>query len=165
MAGNARITDLPCLLLLVVLVFACCGRPMTAQELADWLMRPEYMPSGDGWAEARRRRLVTRYLGQMGFQVRAVQRPYSDGRIATKYRQVDLVASRGEPTAAGAAEKATLALVLPEERTSSHNFAQRQKECDRHLLSVLQNAEQYRRLELVTAPVCFGLTAQSAAQE
>jgi hypothetical protein len=67
--------------------------------------------------------------------------------------------------AAGAAEKATLALVLPEERTNSHNFAQRQKECDRHLLSVLQNAEQYRKLELVTAPVCFGLTAQSAAQE
>jgi hypothetical protein len=153
------------LFLLPFVILACSGKSVSFSDLAKKFNRPEYTPSGDGWAEARRRRLVTRYLEQVGFLVRFVQRPYATRRGESKYRQVDLVASRGDPMAAGAAEKATLALVLPEERTNSHNFAQRQKECDRHLLSVLQNAEQYRKLELVTAPVCFGLTAQSAAQE
>lgn len=125
----------------------------------------QYTPSGDGWSEARRRRLLTRYLEQAGFQVRAVQRPFADGRPDTKYQQVDLLAQRSGIKKSSGGVKATFALLRPEKLSAEKAFAQQQKKCDKILLSVLASAAQYSQLELVTAPVCFGLTAQGEAQE
>ncbi|GAB4427625.1 MAG: hypothetical protein OHK0011_09590 [Turneriella sp.] len=153
------------LFLLSSLALACSGKGVSLHDLETYLNRPEYTPSGDGWAEARRRRLVTRYLGQSGFQVRAVQRPYADGRAGTKYRQVDLLAESGQAAGSSTRMKVTLALVLPQKFRDADDLMTRQKQCDRILLSFLRKAAEYRQMELVTAPVCFGLTAQRGAQE
>ncbi|HNJ64707.1 MAG TPA: hypothetical protein PKW28_02360 [Turneriella sp.] len=134
-------------------------------DLAKKITESEYTPSGDGWAEARRRRLVTRYLEARGFQVRAVQRPHDDGRPASKYRQADLVAQRGAVTPEGRRARATLSLLLPEKLPVSSDFVKRQKQCDSVLLSVLEKAAEFSQVELVSSPVCFGLTAQGEAQE
>lgn len=108
---------------------------------------------------------MTRYLGQTGFQVDAVQRSFTDGRAASKYRQVDLLARQVTGQQNKKRVKATLVLLRPETLTAATEFMQHQMQCDKILLSVLENARQFARLELVSAPVCFGLTAQGEAQE
>jgi len=134
-------------------------------DLAQKLAAPEYAPSGDGWAEARRRRLVTRYLGALGFEIRAVQHRYTDGRQGSKYRLVDLFAERGAKRQESRRLRATLALLVPEKLPVSAEFIKRQQECDRLLLSLLEKAAEFSRIELVTAPVCLGLTTQGEAQK
>lgn len=156
---------LRCVFFLVFVLVACTHRGVSFKETAACISLRQYIPSGDGWPEARRRRLVTRYLEQAGFEVRAVVRPFTDGRADTKYRQVDLVAQRVNLTKKARSVKATLALLRSEKLSAGEAFAERQKACDSILLQVLAGAADYSRLELVTAPVCFGLTAQGEAQE
>jgi hypothetical protein len=150
---------------LFCLVLACKSQGLPFFDLEKKITKPEYTPSGDGWAEARRRRLVTRYLEALGFEVRAVQHRYSDGRKGSKYRLVDLFAERGAERQESRRLRATLALLVPEKLPVSAEFIKRQQECDRVLLSLLKKATEFNQIELVTSPVCLGLTTQHEARK
>lgn len=146
-------------------VLACAGQGNPEDDIASALARTEYFPSGDGWAEARRRRMVTRYLESAGFHVTALQHAPGDGRLESKYRQVSLLAQRSGEQAEKKRTTVTLALLVPETQAAAGDFAARQRACDSVLLALLREQAQFSRVELVTSAVCFGLTAQRAAQK
>lgn len=159
MAGGARTTELVCLFWLL----SCAPSQVGLDSLQKNFARAEYIATGDGWAEARRRRLLERYLQQSGFVVSAEQQRFSDNRRESKYRQVVLHAQRPAHGNAGKKLTLTLSLLPPAQGALSADFAARQRECDRSLFSVLSDLAQFTALDFVSSPSCLGLTTQTGA--
>lgn len=157
MAGGVRITEF----LYSLMLLACSVPQVELDFLQKTFARAEYIATGDGWAEARRRRLLERYLQRSGFAVSAVQQRFHDGRRETKYRQVVLHAERSPRSNLGKKRTVTLALLPPERGAEAVDFALRQRECDQVLFSILAKLSEFHSLDFVSSPSCLGLTAQT----
>lgn len=65
--------------------FACSLPAVSISDLKSAFVRPEYIASNDGWAEARRRRLLKKYL-----QARGIPFSESTAPLRGKYNRVTL---------------------------------------------------------------------------
>ncbi|MCX7633529.1 MAG: hypothetical protein N2Z22_09390 [Turneriella sp.] len=150
--------------LLLLCCWGCLAREITLETVKYKFGHGEYQPSGDGWAEARRRRLLRRFLEQQGFAVREEQQelPASFGK--TKYRRVDLHARRKNKTGpSGKSWHATYVLLLAPD-TERAALRKRQEECDRRLFAVLDQLASLETIALLATEECLGLTADEAQQ-
>lgn len=139
MAANAKSISLVALLFSLT----ACTRPVhDAAGIARLFANAEYIPSrgvsADGWAEARRRQLLKKFLHEGGFTTSETQFPLK-GNPHSKYRDVVLaVAGRGSETM-----QVSLALIPQESGPVTAQFRAAQAACDLRLVQVLQSLAQH----------------------
>lgn len=154
----------------VLILFICCQRAPRDSGIAHLkqaFARPEYIATGDGWAEARRRTLLKEYLLASSVPFREIQQA-KPGMPHDKYKQVTIVVSGGgEKT--GEDYPVTLSLVPGHEDELRHTWLIRQQQCDALLFAALERLpalrRQHRRILLTMDQRCHaeGLTARLGA--
>ena len=150
-----------------LLIFSSCTvQPANLARLEHFYAKAEYISSGDGWAEARRRTLLKEYLRKNGIPFEELQSEKA-GPGRDKYKNVTI-------TLPGAAENATdyvvtLALLPVQKNESRDSTIARQLQCDKTLLGALRQLAalrlRHRRILLTMDSVCpaEGLTGRLGA--
>jgi hypothetical protein len=149
-----------------VSTFTFCSSPQYNLAALKKLFSTEpYIPTwggqGDGWPEARRRKLIGHYLDNMGVKYRFRQDPIRSNSAAQKYKRVTIeLKGRGRKPI----RSTTLALIPTPPEASRVPLARRQRQCDIILFSDLLNLEQYltefSQIDLAMTDNCIGLTPQ-----
>lgn len=146
-------------LLSVVLLFIhchCAPRNVDIAQLKQSFAKPEYMASGDGWAEARRRSLLKEFLRANAIPFHEIQqaRPAAPN---DKYRHVTITVSGSGDNAEGD-YPVTLALVpdLADQWRATGLF--RQQQCDAVLFAALERLavlrQRHQRVLLTMDRLC-----------
>ena len=141
----------------------CGGRAVDLKSLQAHFSKPEYLPSGDGWAEARRRRLLKEHFRRSDISIDEwqVNKP---GAASDKYKLVHLgIAGRGATDL-----KVTYALQPNETGGVRAVQAGLHQKCDAALFDALSGIDilraRYRKVWLTMDSTCRmeGLTPRLA---
>jgi hypothetical protein len=149
----------------VVLLFIhCAPRNIDITQLKQSFAKPEYMASGDGWAEARRRSLLKDFLRVNAIPFHEIQQA-KPGAPGDKYKRVT-IAVPGLGENAGDDFPVTLALVPDQADQWRATGGQRQQQCDALLFTALERLpalrQRHPRILLTMDRLCHveGLTAR-----
>lgn len=146
----------PFLLLLLLLCNHCARRAIDAAHLKQLFAQPEYLASGDGWAEARRRAALKKYLGENAIPFHETQQP-KPGAANDKYRQVTIVIPGSGESATGDSI-VTLALVPGPTDSWRETIGLRQRQCDAVLFRAIDQLtalrQQHKRILLTMDQAC-----------
>jgi hypothetical protein len=139
------------------------------QDLKDSFRKPEFVASrvsgADGWAEARRRQLIKRYLAGKNIAFTETQSPRIVSGKPDKYRNVSIrINGRGNEGLL----RVSLVLQPGKKNHSEGAFYNLQQNCDARLFSVLEapneNLRRFGRLELLVSENCLDLTERRAVE-
>lgn len=145
----------------ILAVFWACGRGAsypTLHDIEEAFSRPEFVSQGDGWAEARRRKLIAHWLRLREYSISFDEKPFEDKLIPQKYRNVTLIA---EPVSKpkGETHNVTLSLYAMGAKKGM-DLQVEQKKCDKVLFDVLSRIQNFSKVNFLMTESCIGLTAQ-----
>ena len=145
--------------LILVLLAACHEQRLTPEKLGQIFSRREYVTSGDGWAEARRRALLKVYLRQSNIPYNEVPQAIID-RPHDKYRITSVIVPPVASRTGGNPFTATLSL----------SREGNQQACDEKLIAVINKLPELRQRGNVVFSMdercrTESLTARLAAEE
>lgn len=147
----------------LIIFSSCTAQPADLARLEHFFAKAEYISSGDGWAEARRRTLMKEYLRNSSVPFEELQQDIA-GAKPGKYKNVTIALP-------GSAENATdylvtLSLLPAQKDEGRHTAIARQRQCDRTLFGALKQLAElrlrYRRILLTMDSGCHveGLTGR-----
>ncbi len=150
--------------LFLISIFAAswaCGRGAsypTLDDIEEAFSRPEFVSQGDGWAEARRRKLIAHWLRLREYAISFDEKPFEDKLIPQKYRNVTLIAE-AQSNPKGETKTVTLSLYAMGAKKGVDLQAE-QKKCDKVLFDVLSKIQNFSKVNFLMTESCIGLTAQ-----
>lgn len=148
-------------------LYACTHTGNNLEEIRQHFQRPEYIPTkglgADGWAYARRRRILERYFKKIHLEYKIKEKDIP--LKADKYRNPILFLK-----GTGTQEiQLTLALFVTEKGIPSAMFQRLQAECDKHLFGLLSDfiahPSKWSKVELSQTKSCNHLTAHTTTQK
>lgn len=166
----------PAALFVSLIVLPLCTRPVhDLGGLRSLFSRPEYISTGDGWAEARRRRLLASWLQNRGFKTRWESHIIPE-RPNDKYRHTSIFAEIGknrseQSDGARNSCRASLSLIKSDRSMPQQDFSLKQRHCDEVLFRLLAETGAGKsvcsEIEFSMDTVCFAdrLTPQVAEQD
>ncbi|HRP68419.1 MAG TPA: hypothetical protein PLY93_02715 [Turneriella sp.] len=148
-------------------ILGCVPSKLTHPDLTRYFAKAEYIPSkgigADGWAYARRRRLLKRYL--QALHIDFIEKDRVAPTPQNKYRDIVLAVS-------GKGDKkimVTLALQAHTSGNPTDEFIKAQHECDTYLFTFLSTLEQrllrWESIEFTQTETCNRLTAHDGHEK